>query len=194
MKPTRESVYGLNLAVPEDAKAIIKPWDEREDNSQFVDSGVDDQVRSSLHKKRLEPSAVDGHTYPFHSTRQAQFYTPQTRYDPLSKSCRCLSDRSGRGEVTPRRMRVFANHPNIVDFADAESTKPQLDISLLEGETGVVEYPVRVAAFASIVSLSILLVTCFLYGRCFALTRTLNRRIPWGKTFRGYIIWDLEAK
>ncbi len=63
-------------------------------------------------------------------------------------------------------MRVFANHPNIVDFADAESTKPQLDISLSEGETGVVEYPVRVAAFASIVSLSILLVSCFPLGRC----------------------------
>ena len=38
------SVHGLNLAVPEDAKAIIKPWDERDDTSKFADSGVDDQV------------------------------------------------------------------------------------------------------------------------------------------------------
>ncbi len=36
MKPTGESVYGLNLAVPEDAKAIIKPWDERDIQTRFV--------------------------------------------------------------------------------------------------------------------------------------------------------------
>lgn len=39
------SVYGLNLTVPEDAKEIIKPWDEREDNDKYLDSNVDDQVR-----------------------------------------------------------------------------------------------------------------------------------------------------
>ena len=38
------SVYGLNLTVPEDAKEVIKPWDEREDNSKYLDSNVDDQV------------------------------------------------------------------------------------------------------------------------------------------------------
>ena len=37
-------VYGLNLSVPEDAKAIIKPWNEREDVDKFAESGVDDQV------------------------------------------------------------------------------------------------------------------------------------------------------
>ena len=37
---------GLNLAFPEDAKAVIKPWDEH-DTSKFADSGVDDQVRFS---------------------------------------------------------------------------------------------------------------------------------------------------
>ena len=39
-------VYGLNLSVPEDAKAIIKPWNEREQTDKFAESGVDDQVRS----------------------------------------------------------------------------------------------------------------------------------------------------
>ena len=38
------SVHGLNLTVPEDAKEVIKPWDEREDNSKYLDSSVDDQV------------------------------------------------------------------------------------------------------------------------------------------------------
>ncbi|KAF5310566.1 hypothetical protein D9619_008196 [Psilocybe cf. subviscida] len=61
----------------------------------------------------------------------------------------------GRGEVTPRHLRVYANRSSIVDFSEAESTKPHLNISLLEGETGVVEYPVRVAAFTSVHSLSL---------------------------------------
>jgi len=60
--------------------------------------------------------------------------------------------------VTPRHLRIYANHPTIVDFADAETTKPQLNISLLEGETGVTEYPLRVAAFTSINSLSLFFV------------------------------------
>jgi hypothetical protein len=39
-------VHGLNLSVPEDARAIIKAWDEREDTDKFADSNVDDQVRA----------------------------------------------------------------------------------------------------------------------------------------------------
>jgi hypothetical protein len=34
----------LNLAVPEDAKALIKPWEDRESTDRYADSGVDDQV------------------------------------------------------------------------------------------------------------------------------------------------------
>lgn len=40
----KDNVYGLNLAVPEDARAVIKPWDERDDTAKFADSGVDDQL------------------------------------------------------------------------------------------------------------------------------------------------------
>ena len=40
----KSSVHGLNLTVPEDAQALIKPWDEREDTEHFAESGVDDQV------------------------------------------------------------------------------------------------------------------------------------------------------
>jgi len=38
------SVHGLNLSVPEDAKEVIKPWDQREETSKYAESGVDDQV------------------------------------------------------------------------------------------------------------------------------------------------------
>ncbi|KAJ7683017.1 galactose-binding domain-like protein [Mycena rosella] len=120
----RDNVHGLNLAVPEDAKAIIKPWDERDSTARYADSGVDDQIILHI---------------------------------PFTQNVRLKSVllKLGRGEVTPRHLRIYANHPTIVDFADAETTTPQLNISLLEGETGVVEYPFRVAAFANITSLSL---------------------------------------
>ncbi|OBZ67478.1 PITH domain-containing protein 1 [Grifola frondosa] len=57
--------------------------------------------------------------------------------------------------MTPRHLRIYANHTNIVDFSEAEETTPQLNISLLEGEIGVMEYPLRSAAFANIHSLSL---------------------------------------
>jgi RimJ/RimL family protein N-acetyltransferase len=37
-------VHGLNLSVPEDAREVIKPWNERESTEKYADSGVDDQV------------------------------------------------------------------------------------------------------------------------------------------------------
>jgi hypothetical protein len=58
-------------------------------------------------------------------------------------------------------MRVYANFPNIVDFSDADSTRPHMDIALLE-ETAVVEYPLRVAAFANVNTLSLF----FVSARC----------------------------
>ncbi|KAF8524367.1 DUF1000-domain-containing protein [Hysterangium stoloniferum] len=61
----------------------------------------------------------------------------------------------GRGESTPRRLRIFANYPSIVDFDNAESTRPHLDIGLLDGQIEVTEYPLRVAAFANVNSLSL---------------------------------------
>jgi hypothetical protein len=67
--------------------------------------------------------------------------------------------RTGRGDTTPRHLRVYANYPNIIDFNDAENTKPHLNISLSEGETAVVEYPLRVAAFTSVHSLSLYFVS-----------------------------------
>lgn len=39
-----DRVHGLNLSVPEDAKAIIKPWDQQNDDQRWAESGVDDQI------------------------------------------------------------------------------------------------------------------------------------------------------
>lgn len=69
--------------------------------------------------------------------------------------------RIARGEAQPRRLRVYANHPAGLDFSEAESTRPQQDMTLLEGEAGVVEYPVKVAAFANVIALTLFLVSAF---------------------------------
>ncbi|KAF5389317.1 hypothetical protein D9757_003450 [Collybiopsis confluens] len=123
----RDNVHGLNLTVPEDAKQVIKPWDQREDTDKFADSNVDDQA----------------------SWRASSIISNVRLRSVLLKL--------GRGDSAPNHLQLFANHPNIVDFAEAESTKAQLDISLLQGESGVVEYPLRVAAFASVNSVSLFL-------------------------------------
>ncbi|KAF8605065.1 DUF1000-domain-containing protein [Ceratobasidium sp. AG-I] len=122
----RDKVHGLNLSVPEDAKEVIKPWDERDSVNKFCETGVDDEL--ILHV-------------------------------PFSQNIRVRSIllKTARGDAQPRRLRVYANHPAGLDFAEAESTRPQQDIALLEGETGVVEYPVKAATFANIISLTLFL-------------------------------------
>ncbi|KZT23728.1 DUF1000-domain-containing protein [Neolentinus lepideus HHB14362 ss-1] len=119
----KDKVYGLNLTVPEDAKAVVKPWDEREDTTLFAESNVDDQLILHI---------------------------------PFTQNVRVKSIlvKLGTGDVTPRRLQIYANHPTIVDFAEAEAITPQLDLSLL-AEAGVTEYPLRIAAFASINTLSL---------------------------------------
>lgn len=114
----------MNLVAPEDAKAVVKPWDEREDTSKYADSNVDDQL---------------------------VIYIPFTQNVRL----RSISLKLGRGELAPRHLRLYANHATIVDFEDAEVTKPQLNVTLQEGEVGVVEYPLNTPAFANIHSLSV---------------------------------------
>ena len=83
------SVYGLNLSVPEDAKAIIKPWDQREDTSQFIDSGVDDQVRVLVVEAGsiLIPDTAPDHmyglgyrTHPLLAERSDSFDDIETRW------------------------------------------------------------------------------------------------------------------
>lgn len=122
----RDKVHGLNLSVPEDAKEVIKPWDERENIEKYCESGVDDELIIHV---------------------------------PFSRNVRVRSIliKTARGEAQPRRLRVYANHPAGLDFAEAESTRPQQDMTLLEGEAGVVEYPVKAATFANVIALTLFL-------------------------------------
>lgn len=91
-----------------------------------------------------------------HAKNNSKLSNPQlTTLYSLSQIC------PGRGSTTPRHLRIYANRSTIVDFDEAESeaVKPHFNISLLEGETGVVEYPLRVAAFTSVHALSLFFVS-----------------------------------
>ena len=46
------SVTGLNLDDSQSASKVIKPWDERLDEAEYIESGVDDDVRLSLMLKQ----------------------------------------------------------------------------------------------------------------------------------------------
>jgi len=120
----KHNVHGLNLTVPEDAKAIIKPWNEKEDTTKYAESNVDDQLVIHI---------------------------------PFAENVRLrsISLKLGRGELAPRHLRIYANHATIIDFEDAEATKPQLNITLQEGEAGVIEYPLNIPAFANVHALSV---------------------------------------
>ncbi|KAH6906712.1 galactose-binding domain-like protein [Coprinopsis sp. MPI-PUGE-AT-0042] len=113
----KHSVHGLNLTTPEDAKTIIKPWDDREDTTKWAESNVDDQL--IIHVPFMENVRI-----------------------------RSILLKLGRGETTPRHLRIYVNHNTIIDFSDAEQTKPHLNITLQEGENGA-------AAFSSVHSLSL---------------------------------------
>lgn len=96
---------------------------------------------------------------------------------------------TGRGDLTPQRMRIYANRANIVDFSDVDDIQPSLDISLLEGETGVTEYPLRAATFASINSLSLFFVSILQIPHNSApLMGPSHRVILWAKKALGYTI------
>lgn len=87
----------------------------------------------------------------------------------------------GRGDFAPRRIRAYVNRIHGVDFEEVEASsaptapdqpaaqraalgavgsgKPQADFALLDGEPGVSEYPVSAARFASVNSISVVLVS-----------------------------------
>jgi len=119
-----ESVHGLNLEVPEDARSVIKPWDEREDVTKFAESGVDDQL---------------------------VIHVPFTQ----NVKVKSILLKLGRGELAPRRLLIFVNSIQIVDFQEVDSRRTDLDINLQQGQVSTTEYPLRAAVFANVQSLSL---------------------------------------
>ncbi|KAF7316232.1 UPF0424 protein [Mycena indigotica] len=137
----KDNVHGLNLAVPEDAREIVKVT-HAEISVAMSEIQCSHGINAKAQINLLNQESM--------TSLYCTFRSPNTFVRLKS-----ILLKLGRGEVTPRQLRIYANHPTIVDFADAENTTPHLNVSLLEGETGVVEYPFRVAAFASVTSLSL---------------------------------------
>jgi hypothetical protein len=48
----RDKVHGLNLSIPEHAKEVIKPWDERDSTEKYCETGVDDEVSTRYNSHR----------------------------------------------------------------------------------------------------------------------------------------------
>jgi hypothetical protein len=65
----------------------------------------------------------------------------------------------GHGEAAPQRLRLYVNQPSGVGFEEAESMRTHLDIALLQGQSSVAEYPLRVAAFSNVFSVSLFFVS-----------------------------------
>ena len=147
----RDKVWGANLDPPESAKNVIKPWHQRLSAEPSTQSNVDDQL------------AI---TVPF---------TCPVRLKSILIN-------TGTGDFAPTRCRAFANRPDGIDFDDLNdqatsdnhptqlsppataaalgnvgSGKPQADFALLQGQDGVVEYPVSVARFSHTNSITIVL-------------------------------------
>ncbi|KIY47435.1 DUF1000-domain-containing protein, partial [Fistulina hepatica ATCC 64428] len=115
-------VYGLNLTIPEDAKNVIKPWNERYDTGKCAESqeDVDDEII---------------------------FHIPFSE----SVRVRAIFLKLGRGEMAPQHLRIFANLPSMPSFAEAEDMRPHVDLSLSvarEDEGGVAVHPVRPASLS----------------------------------------------
>lgn len=110
--------------------------------------------------KEMNPPG--GHTRTVCRERAFEVYITQTRYVTTRHHRSRVADEhlnTGRGELAPRHLRIYANHATIVDFEDAEVTKPQVDVTLQEGEVGITEYPLNTPAFANIHSLSVFFVS-----------------------------------
>ncbi len=100
----------------------------------------------------------------------------------------------GRGNVVPRKLQISTNQPTVIDFGDEKAgvTRPHVDIALLEGESGVFEYPLR----AVVVRVYVI----FRFSSCIRIfslppslsghicINILDRMSPWLMIYREYII------
>lgn len=174
----RDKVFGLNLTVPEDAKELIKPWNERESTDKYADSGVDDQVcllnispsTRPTHALQQPPKLIIHIPFSQNVKIRSMLLKPGQHLSLLSSpfypSSPLLLIQStaypARGELCPHRLRIYSNLPHGLDFDDAENMRPHLDFALLEDVESVTEYPLRVAAFANVNSLTLFFVSLLL--------------------------------
>ncbi|WRT65837.1 uncharacterized protein IL334_002788 [Kwoniella shivajii] len=132
----KDNVTGLNLADVNSAPKVIKTWDDRLDEENLVESGVDDDL--ILH-------------IPFISS--------------LRLRTLLLHQPAPGHPHRPSRLRLFANIPNCPDFQDLDSMTPimDLDISsppnggrrLPDGRRDIEEWGLKVQKLANVFSVTL---------------------------------------
>lgn len=151
-----DSVVGVNLVDTQSAPKVIKTWDERRDEEQYVESGVDDEVGSLVQR-----------------FTQAAPLTPQLiLYIPFTASLRLrtllLHLPQPSHPHRPGRLRIFPNLTNVPDFSDVEAMTPVMDIDISSprvqardttGQREVDEFGLKVQKMASVFSVTLVFVS-----------------------------------
>ncbi|KAJ3572550.1 hypothetical protein NP233_g3002 [Leucocoprinus birnbaumii] len=133
----RSNVVALNANQP--GEIVIKPWDKRLDESQFVESDADDQM-CQLPLLYLEIELTWGHRI---------IRVPFTG----SVRLRSVLLKTGPGDQTPTKVQLFANQENM-DFQDIEHHTPTQEFEIPQGRE-VGEYAVKTAKFSNVSSLAL---------------------------------------
>ncbi|ALO60498.1 hypothetical protein CNBC1430 [Cryptococcus deneoformans B-3501A] len=133
----RDNVTGLNLENPSSAPSVIKTWDDRLDQEQYVESGVDDDLIIHI---------------PF---------VTSVRLRTL-----CILPPAPDHPHRSTRLRLYANQPHCPDFGDLELMTPIMDIDtsqppagirrLPDGRRDVEEWPLKVQKLANVFSVTLL--------------------------------------
>lgn len=97
----RDKIFGLNLADPTTASVCIKPWDRRNDMTDWTESGVDDQVSAIIFANTvlLNSRLVVDHYHSFHCSCTHQIYPSQywtRRLCPSTHSSICQQTKWGQ--------------------------------------------------------------------------------------------------
>ncbi|KAI0082862.1 DUF1000-domain-containing protein [Panus rudis PR-1116 ss-1] len=120
------NVHGAGLTVPEDARAVIKPWHERESTTHSAESDTDDEMIIHI---------------PFAENVRVRSVLLKLGRGELAP---------GRLRIYANRPNIVG-----FEEASSGDLKPHLDIRLRQDVADVTEYPLRAPTFANIHSLSL---------------------------------------
>ncbi|GAA5861044.1 hypothetical protein JCM8547_008017 [Rhodosporidiobolus lusitaniae] len=121
----RERVVALNAEEGKEGRMVIRPWDERTQEEEWLESDADEQLILQI---------------PFTLVVDTEF------------SVRSILIKSGPAGFTPDKMQVFANQQLDFDEATSIDVTQSFDVAITRE---VIEFAVRPAKFPSVQSLTL---------------------------------------